>query len=183
MFVVDIPDDVGAVGELRPLQGTETTRPSPPLGTLQRRITFTADRKYPGIQGPRHWLRSSPDGSQIAFLLKDDAGVVQLFVVPTNGAGSMRQVSHDGWSITSSFSWNHQGTRIAYAADNSIFTVEVASGITHRLTDRSPDTEAPLPIACVYSPDGRRIAFERNLPNPDGKGRSNQIFVVSDLHP
>jgi hypothetical protein len=51
--------------------------PLSPKGCTQRRLTFTAQRKFPGIQGPRHWLRSSPDGSRIAFLMKDDAGVVQ----------------------------------------------------------------------------------------------------------
>ena len=51
-----------------PLQGTESELPAPPQGVRQRRVTFTGDRRYPGVAGaPRHWLRSSPDGSQIAF--------------------------------------------------------------------------------------------------------------------
>ena len=87
VFIVDLPDDVTKPGD-GPLCGTETRAPYPPAGAAQRRLTFTADRKFPGLQGPRHWLRSSPDGSRIAFLMKDDAGVVQLWTVsPNGGAG------------------------------------------------------------------------------------------------
>ncbi len=46
-FVVDIPEDVTIAGE-GPLEGTETTRPRPPKGTVQRRLTRTSGRKYPG---------------------------------------------------------------------------------------------------------------------------------------
>src|SRR5205823_11573568 len=80
VYVVDLPEDLTQPGE-GPLAGTETRRPCPPKGTHQRRLTFTADRKYPGLQGPRHWLRTSPEGSRIAFLMKDDDGAVQLWTV------------------------------------------------------------------------------------------------------
>ena len=56
-------------------------------------VTLTGERRFPGVAGaPRHWLRSSPDGSQIAFLMKDDGGVVQLWTVSPNGS-EPRQVS------------------------------------------------------------------------------------------
>jgi hypothetical protein len=80
VFIADLPEDVRLEGN-GPLAGTATRRPFPPRNTVQRRLTFTADRKFPGLQGPRHWLRCSPDGSRIAFLMKDDDGVVQLWTV------------------------------------------------------------------------------------------------------
>src|SRR4030095_871484 len=103
-FIVDIPDDVTVAGD-KPLEGTTTTRPPPPRGTEQRRLTFTADRKFPGLQGPRHWLRSSPDGDRIALLMRDDAGIAQLWTVSPNG-GAPNQVTHNPWSVASAFSWN-----------------------------------------------------------------------------
>jgi len=66
VFIVDIPDDVTVPGD-GPLQGTETRMPAPPRGTVQRRLTRTSGRKHPGLQGPRHWLRSSPDGSPTSW--------------------------------------------------------------------------------------------------------------------
>ena len=68
VFIVELPDDLTQPGD-GPLAGTETRMPCPPKGCVQRRLTLTAERKFPGIQGPRHWLRSSPDGSRIAFFM------------------------------------------------------------------------------------------------------------------
>ena len=125
VFVVDLPDDVTQPGS-KPLEGTPLTRPAPPRGTKQRRLTHTADRSHPGLQGPRHWLRSSPDGSQIAFLMRDDEGVIQLWSISPNG-GDIRQVTRNPFDITSSFTWSPDGTSITYIADNSVFVTQVES--------------------------------------------------------
>lgn len=171
-FLVDLPDDLTRPGD-GPLEGTPTRRPAPPRGVAQRRLTFTADRTFPGIQGPRHWLRSSPDGSRVALLMKDDRGVVQLWTVSPNG-GPPTQVTRDAWPVASAFSWSPDGRRVAYVVDGSVFTVDVASGESRRLTERRPDNaETPRPEACVFSPDGRSIAFVRHV------GGFNQVFIVA----
>src|SRR4051794_25500217 len=125
-FIVDVPHDV-TVSDDKPLEGPATTRPAPPRGTPQRRLTFTADRKSPGLQGPRHWLRSSPDGELIALLMRDDRGIVQLWTVSPNG-GEPRQVTRNESAVASAFTWSPDGKFIAYVADNSVFMSEVASG-------------------------------------------------------
>jgi len=168
VFVVDLPEDVTLPSPDGPLEGTPTKRPAPPLGTKQHRLTHTEHRRYPGIQGPRHWLRSCPDGSQIAFLMRDDSGLAQLWTISPLG-GEPRQITTDPWGVSSAFTWSPDGQFIAYAADNSIFTVEAASGTSQRLTPRSSDADAPSPLACVFSPDGSKIAFLRR----------GQICVVS----
>ncbi|HLA50576.1 MAG TPA: DUF3748 domain-containing protein, partial [Thermodesulfovibrionia bacterium] len=132
VFIVDLPEDITLSGE-RPLSGTETRRPYPPKGTIQRRLTYTADNKYPGIEGPRHWLRSSPDGSHIAFLMKDKDGIVQLWTISPNG-GEPLQITHNSWSIASAFTWSPDGSYIAHVMDNSVAMTEVATGKTFRLT-------------------------------------------------
>ena len=158
-----------------PLEGTPTSRPAPPRGTQQRRLTFTADRKYPGLQGPRHWLRSSPDGTQIAFLMRDDAGIVQLWTISPNG-GEPHQLTHNPFNIASAFTWSPNGQSIAYVADNSIFVTNVPNGSSTRLTPRSDDSTAPRPEACVFSPDGSRIAYVR--PVRHDRTHYNQIYIV-----
>ena len=142
----------------------------------QRRLTFTADRKSPGLQGPRHWLRSSPDGSRIAFLMKDDSGVVQLWTVSPNG-GSPEQMTRNDWGISSAFTWSPDGRHIAHAVDNSVCLTDVATGKTKRLTARTEDALAPRPEACVFSPDGKKVTYMRRLGESDQA--FNQIFVVS----
>jgi WD40 repeat protein len=178
-FVADIPDDVTVPGDA-PLEGTATTRPAPPRGTRQRRLTHTADRKFPGLQGPRHWLRSSPDGSRIAILMRDDSGVVQLWTVSPNG-GEPRQVTRNQFDIASAFTWSPSGRFVTYVADNSIFVTEVATGESTRLTERAADSSAPSVHACVFAPDGARIAYMRPV---ERDGRTlNQIFVVNVNEP
>lgn len=173
VFVVDLPDDLTRKGDA-PLQGTATTRPAPPQGVVQRRLTYTADRKYPGVQGPRHWLRSSPDGSQIAFLMKDDQGIVQLWTVSPNG-GSAKQLTDNQYDIASTFTWSCDGRWIAHAMDQSVWVTNANTGKTWRLTQRSKPENSIRPEAIVFSPDGKQIAYVRSVAL---EGNTyNQVFV------
>jgi hypothetical protein len=173
VFLVDLPDDLTVPGD-GPLEGTPTRRPFPPRGVVQRRLTFTADRPFPGIQGPRHWLHSAPDGSRIAFLMKDDTGIVQLWTVPPTG-GQPTQVTRNAWPIASAFTWSPDGRCIAHVMDASVCVTDVATGTTRRLT--APSDPPPRPEACVFSPDGRSIAFVRLT--KESEREWNQVFVMS----
>lgn len=55
LFIVELPQDEAgwkAAGDA-PLSGTETTLPAPPRGVVQRRLTFTHHRAYPGLVNVR----------------------------------------------------------------------------------------------------------------------------------
>lgn len=173
VFLAELPADLTRRGAA-PLEGTATRRPAPPAGVGQRRLTFTEERKFRGVAAtPRHWLRASPDGTQIAFLMMDDAAVVQLWLVPPRG-GALRQITRNPSGIASAFTWSPDGRAIAHVMDGGVCVTDVASGATRRLT---PANAAPaLPFACVFSPDGRHIAFMRSVAN--GGGAFTQIFVV-----
>jgi hypothetical protein len=177
VFVADLPADLADLAGAGdgPLAGTATKRPVPPQAVRQRRLTFTASRRHPGLQGPRHWLRSSPDGTRIACLMKDDAGVVQIFTVDPAG-GDPRQLTRGAHGITSAFTWSPDGTRIACVIDGSVCVVDAASGGALQLTQPIRDASGPRPEACVVSPDGRRIAYVRHVAT--GATTHNQIFTV-----
>lgn len=180
VFIVDLPDDLTQRGE-SPLEGTSTLRPAPPRGVQQRRLTFTSGRQYPGVAAnPRHWLRTSPDGTQVAFLMKDDAGIVQLWTVSPRG-GKPRQVTHNAMPIASAFTWSPDGRNIAHLMDRSVCLTEMATGRTTRLTERHEVATSPLPQACVFSPDGASIAYMREVAAP--AGTFTQIFVVATPAP
>lgn len=172
VFIVDLPEkmaDFALPGDA-PLEGTETTLPAPPAGTVQRRLTFTHQRAFPGLAtSPRHWLRSSPDGRSIAFLMKDDKGIVQLWAVAPAG-GEPRQITKAGTHIQSAFSWHPEGRAVALINDNSVMLCDTATGKLRRLTART--AEAPLADAVVCSPDGLHVAYLRNV------GGYQQIFTV-----
>ena len=59
--------------------------------------------------------------------------------------------------------------------DNSVCVTDAEAGRDQRLTPRTPDDWAPRPEVCVFSPDGRRIAYVR--PVAAGPTVYNQVFV------
>ena len=173
VFIVDLPAELTRAGAA-PLEGTATRRPAPPSGVVQRRLTFSEERKFRGVvTTPRHWLRASPDGAQIAFLMKDEAGVGQLWTVSPRG-GAPRQVTRNAVDIGSAFTWSPDGRTVAHVMDGGVGVTEMASGSTRRLTDAVAGPA--LPLACVFSPDGHQIAFMRSVASGDGS--FTQIFVV-----
>ena len=175
LFIVDLPDDLTQASSL-PLEGTATTRPAPPLGTMQRRLTHTCDRKFPGIAGPRHWPRSSPDGEQIAFLKRDSTGQVQLWTISPNG-GEERQVTFLPFEVTSAFSWHPDGSHVAFVADGSVFIAAIDTGKAKRLTAKVENEMHPRSEACIFSPNGRSIAYVK--PVEKSGAIHNQVFVVN----
>jgi WD40 repeat protein len=162
VFALDLPDDLTVAGT-SPLEGTATRWPAPPCGVVQHRLTFTTDRKFPGVAAiPRHWLRSSPDGAQIAFLLQDDDGRAQFWVVSPAG-GPPRQLSRHPWGVASTFTWSPDGRWLAHVLDNSVCVTDAVTGRGYRLTPRTAGEAAPHRSACVFSPDGQQIAFLRRV--------------------
>ncbi|MBU1823022.1 MAG: DPP IV N-terminal domain-containing protein, partial [Bacteroidetes bacterium] len=168
VFVVDLPEDLTASNPGQPLAGTPTTRPNPPAGVEQRRITFSER----GIQGPRHWLRSTPDGKTIGFLAQDAAGHTQLFGVSPNG-GATRQLTHQAFSIQTPFNFSPDGHFVAYAADNSIFITDLRTGHPRRLTPRTTDENAPI-NGVIWSNKGDSLVYNRYVSTPEG--RYIQVF-------
>ncbi|WP_231612672.1 DUF3748 domain-containing protein [Novipirellula galeiformis] len=174
LFVVDVPDDVTVAGDA-PLCGTASTRPEPPRGTVQRRLTHTAERKHPGLGNVRHWPRSSPDGSKIAFLMRDDAGLTQLWLASPIEPG-IRQLTHNEFSIESAFTFRCDGLAIACVVGGCVCEVDVCNGKTTPLTSPTDPAIKPRPEAVVYSPDGTRVAYLR--PDMSVAGTTNQVFVA-----
>ena len=158
LFIVTLPQDEAGWKRAGsgPLCGTDSAMPAPPAGVVQQRLTFTHDRKYPGLVNvPRHWVRSDPQGQQIAFLMRDESGLVQLWLIAPDGSG-LRQLTRSS-GIQSAFNWHPSGNWLGFVLEGRIALADARSGEIRFLT---PDREnPPSPDAVVFSPDGRQVAW------------------------
>ena len=100
----------------------------------------------------------SPDESSIALT----AGG-QLLLVPLDGS-PIRQLTGDTAGSVGSVRFSPDGSTVAYSTVG-ISTVRVADGLVAQLTTSGPD------VSAAWSPDGRRIAFQRG-------GGEGGIYVV-----
>ena len=173
LFVVDIPADITVPGPDGPLEGTATTFPMPPAGTVQRMLTHS-DSDVGDI------VRSSKDGSRIAFSKLDAGGVRQIFL-----QSPLATLSDDPIQATflpggSTKPWWHpSGDYLISISANSIFSTNVIPG--HPNFGKSVMLTAPTPgaspDALVVSPDGSLIAFNRRI------NGFNQVFVTAFFVP
>tara|TARA_R110002072_G_scaffold264748_1_gene423588 strand:+ start:67136 stop:68602 length:1467 start_codon:yes stop_codon:yes gene_type:complete len=155
--------------------GSLTSLPAIPAGVNQRRLTFTADRKYPGVQGPRQWLRSSPDGNSIYFYQKDEAGIVQIYTVSPNG-GEFKAITKNTFSPDTSFSLSSDGKYLAYGAKEAIYITGISDGITQQVL-ASPDNSSTNLSNINWSNTGHTLAYNRKV---DLAGKSYfQIFTIN----
>jgi hypothetical protein len=174
LFVVDIPDSINIPGEYGPLEGTRTSFPMPPEGTVQRRLTHTDTTKYPGCTGI---VRSSSDGRYIAFCMRDLNGIQQVFIIPPTG-GTAEQVTEHKSDVQGGVRWSPDNNKIIYLWDNSIVLCDISDlpfeKRFRRLTKRTD--EAPSNI--VWSNDGTTIGFNRFVQLSGAEGKSKQIFII-----
>lgn len=159
LFIVDLPRDEQGWKRAgtAPLEGTESTLPAPPAGVVQRRLTFTHHRPWPGLATtPRHWVRANPQATDIAFLMRDSAGVVQLWLIAAEG-GEPRQLTRTATGIQSAFNWHPSGRMLGFVLDNRIACCDAQRGEIRFLTGERANP--PSADAVVFSPDGTRIAW------------------------
>jgi len=173
VFIVDIPADITIPGEFGPLEGTDTMFPMPPKGTVQRRLTFTADMPQAGCTGI---VRSSPDGSLLAFLAKDTKGIQQIFTISPNG-GVPTQVTFHDKNVEGSVRCRPDGKQISYVWEGSIVVCKIGNEpFESRFQLLTKPTENS-PSNLVWSHDDRTLAFNRIITD-EKTGKSKQIFIV-----
>lgn len=169
VFIVDIPDEITIPGDSGPLEGTLTTMPAPPKGAIQRRLTFTAESKYPGCVGI---VRSSPDGSKLAYRANDINGIQQVFTISPTGGDPEQQTIHES-DVQSGVRWHPDGKRFCYIWNNSLVIREIGNPSFTTLTEKSSNP----PTDPVISHDGKMIAYNRLVADDSGN-QSKQIFVI-----
>jgi Tol biopolymer transport system component len=130
-----------------------------------------------GLEAGPAW---SPDGTKIAFMHGETGALPALHVVDADG-GSLRRLTHTASYVfnlpgTPVPAWSPDGTRIAFTGTticcysrygptylNDVYVVDAEGTLERRLTSGGGSSSA------IWSPDGRRIAFNGvYVMNPDG---------------
>lgn len=174
LFVAEIPDSVNVPGEFGPLEGTPNTFPMPPKGTVQRRLTFTAETAHPGCGGV---VRSSSDGKWIAFQAADAKGVQQIFLISPDG-GSPRQVTEHPAGVQSCVRWSPDNQSICYVTENSIVICNISDQpFEERFKRITPVCKEELSNV-VWSNDGKTLAYNKMVKDEASGKLFKQIFVV-----
>ena len=174
LFIVDIPDSLNIPGEYGPLEGTRNSFPMPPKGTIQRRLTHTADSKYPGCKGV---VRSSPDGTQIAYMAKDKNGVQQIFTMSPLGGEPIQITDHNS-DVQSAPRWSPDNKSIIYLWDNSIVMCEISDRPFEERFKRLTAKTTQAPSNLVWSDGGTTIAFNRSVSAKGERDPKIQIFII-----
>lgn len=172
LFVVDIPDSINQPGEYGPLVGTANDFPMPPKGTVQRRLTYTAETVYPGCGGV---VRSSSDGKWIAYTAADARGVRQIFLISPDG-GPSRQVTDHPAGVQSCARWSPDNQSIYYVSENSVVNCKLSDEPFEKRFSRIIPVGKEELTNIVLSPDGKMIAFNKPVKDEVGK-IFKQIFI------
>ena len=123
-------------------------------------LQLTSDRARDGSPA---W---SPDGTRIAFLRDKPGGGSEVRLIASTGGaehkiGEVQGLAHQG------LSWFPDGSSLAVVDRSSpgerigIFALNIVTGLKTKLT--SPSTQDMQP---AFSPDGRTLAFTRQLTSP-----------------
>ena len=173
IFIASIPEKI-SISEKDDLEGALKTLPSVPACISQKRITTTKN----GISHLRHWLRSSPDGKIIYFLMEDDNKITQLFGVNLLDE-KIIQYTFLEYSITSPFNISGDGNYVVYYSNSKIMVTNLSEKnskvVYNSLLYNNDLTGIPS-----FSLNGKNIYFNQFVPNKNNI-KYIQIFSLQLL--
>jgi len=169
IFKVSLPDTLKEENFGLPLQGTKDTLPNVPKGVNQARLTFTNK----GLSSFRHWLRSSPDGDKVYFLMEDENEIINIFELEVK-SGIINQLTFHNNSIHSPFNLSPNGKQLVYFSNYSIYLFNLDLSVSKLLLE----TDLYLYGIPNFDKSGKFILFNKYVADSSGT-QFLQIFKIS----
>lgn len=186
VFVVDLPEwsriKQSLSREVQFMkQNTSPQRLPIPSILRPRRLTYSHDMAFPGIQGPRNWLVTTPDGARILFPMRDEQGIVQVASVPTIG-GSVQFVSDLEHSIEGQITVSRDGKKALVCSARCVVSIDIETGIATILTkpatsNLDPSTAIGTVEGAIHETHDGCYVYNRYVEN--SIGRHLQIFKLA----
>lgn len=176
LFVADMPRNVDITTADA---GSASRYPAPPKGITIRRLTSTTAL---GI------VRGAPDGKHIAYYAPDKSGVNQVFMIDAHGSDQAEDPALRPVQVTSlkkgtkdGLRWTPDGKAILCISDDGLVLTSVVPGEQFGksvfLTEHGDGVNRHAP---VFSPDGRKIAYNRPTATFDISGNRVKAYNGSD---
>jgi hypothetical protein len=177
LFVADIPDSVDITSAD---SGAATRYPAPPRGVTIRRLTHD-------------WacgvVRGAPDGTRIAYYAKDAQGLTQIFMIAADGSDRAEDPAKRPVQATflprgtdNGLRWHPSGNSIYCISDNAIVTTCVVPGARFgESVYLTPRVDMPKRYALAVSPDGRTLAYNKQVPTVDKEGKPARNYADLDF--
>ena len=171
LFVVDVPESVDFTTAQA---GTASQYPQPPKGLTVRVL---ARKVSPGV------VRGSLDGTRVAYYAPDANGVRQVFLINARGTSEPVQATFLPAGATAGLRWHPSGDSIAVLSENGVAVTCVKPGpLFGKTVWLTQHGAAAAPAeGLVWSPDGKRLAFNRRIAGPtkDAAGKDfRQVFLT-----
>ena len=115
-----------------------------------------------------------PKGEKIAFYSNRE-GSSSIYAMKPDGSNTIKLVNIDYQLFKKSPSWSPEGTKLAFAKDNEIYTLD-SDGNLKKITDRSGKKK--LYTSTSWSPDAKTIAFTEI--NNDFQDANNNINLITE---
>lgn len=177
LFVADIPLTVDITSAD---SGNATRYPAPPEGVSIRRLTHTWAG---GV------VRGAPDGRQIAYYGKDGQGRTQIFLIDAHGSDKSdnralppRQATFLEAGTESGLRWHPEGNAVLSISDGGMVMTCVQDGPSFgKSVFVTPKGDGRDRHAPVFSPDGRRIAYNISVETLDKNGKCAKNYAGQDF--
>lgn len=119
LFLVELPENLDLLIE-NDVKMDPTKRLQIPKLIHQKRISFTPN----GLSAKRHWLRTSPNGDTVYFLMEDYSGITQIYGLEVNSR-KYTPLTTSINEVQSQFNLNREGKEMVFFRNNCLCTMNL----------------------------------------------------------